>query len=110
MPFNKRRGTNANKGRISNIGSIKNFKIVAIGNQQVLYGVKSNVPVACKDDLYNKIYECHQRIGHGEEIKPGQKFRKTTAIYGEKPSPYSFAFVRNARQDCQLNREALLKQ
>ncbi|CAF1570775.1 unnamed protein product [Rotaria magnacalcarata] len=42
----------------------KNFKIIKIGDQSVVYDIKSNHPVVRHENLYTKIKECHERVGH----------------------------------------------
>jgi hypothetical protein len=42
----------------------KNFKLVKIGDQNVVYEIKSNLSVVTFDNLYTKIKECHERVGH----------------------------------------------
>jgi hypothetical protein len=43
---------------------LKNFKLVSIGDQKVVYEKKSNLPVITYENLYGKINECHIRVGH----------------------------------------------
>ncbi|CAF1443236.1 unnamed protein product [Rotaria sp. Silwood1] len=40
----------------------KHFKLVTIGELQVVYGIKSNNPVITYEQLYIKIKECHERV------------------------------------------------
>ncbi|CAF4493795.1 unnamed protein product, partial [Rotaria magnacalcarata] len=42
----------------------KNFKLIKIGDQSVVYEIKSNHPVVTHENLYTKIKECHERVGH----------------------------------------------
>ncbi|CAF2145925.1 unnamed protein product [Rotaria magnacalcarata] len=42
----------------------KHFKLVTIGELQVVYGKKSNNPVITYEQLYATIKECHERVGH----------------------------------------------
>ena len=42
----------------------KHFKLVTIGELQVVYGIKSNNPVITYQQLYTTIKECHERVGH----------------------------------------------
>ena len=42
----------------------KNFKLVKIGDQNVVYEIKCNNPVVTYENLYIKIKECHERVGH----------------------------------------------
>ena len=49
---------------------LKNFKLVTIGDQKVVYEKKSNLPVITYDEnLYGKINECHIRVGHNGRDK-----------------------------------------
>ena len=43
---------------------LKNFKLVTIGDQNVVYEKGSNLPVITYANLYEKINECHMRVGH----------------------------------------------
>lgn len=42
----------------------KNFKLVTIGDQHVVYEIKSDLPVVTYENLYIKIRKCHESVGH----------------------------------------------
>ncbi|CAM4764615.1 unnamed protein product [Rotaria magnacalcarata] len=42
----------------------KHFKLVTIGELQVVYGIESNNPVITYEQLYVTIKECHERVEH----------------------------------------------
>jgi len=42
----------------------KNLKLIKIGDQNVVYGIKSNHPIVTYQNLYIKIKECHERVVH----------------------------------------------
>ncbi len=42
----------------------KKFKLIKIGDQNVVYDIKSNHPIVTYENLYTKIKECHERVGH----------------------------------------------
>jgi hypothetical protein len=42
----------------------KNFKLIKIGDQNVVYDIKANHPIVTYENLYIKIKECHERVGH----------------------------------------------
>jgi len=44
--------------------TIKNFKLVKIGDQNVVYDIKRNLPIVTYENLYQRIKECHERVGH----------------------------------------------
>ncbi|CAF0945455.1 unnamed protein product [Didymodactylos carnosus] len=41
-----------------------NFKLVTIGEQQIVYGAKNNHPVVTYEQMYSKLKESHERVGH----------------------------------------------
>lgn len=43
---------------------VNKFKLVKIGDQNVVYDIKTNLPVVTYENLYQKIRECHERVGH----------------------------------------------
>ncbi|CAF4543180.1 unnamed protein product, partial [Didymodactylos carnosus] len=42
----------------------KHFKLVKIGETNVVYGMKVNQPVVTYEQLFRKVKECHERVGH----------------------------------------------
>jgi hypothetical protein len=42
----------------------KNFKIIKIGDQNVAHDIKSNHPFVTYENLYTKVKECHEGVGH----------------------------------------------
>ena len=51
----------------------KNFKLIKIGDQNVVYDIKSNHPIVTYENLYTKIKECHERVGHHGRDKTWQE-------------------------------------
>ncbi len=47
----------------------KHFKLVTIGELQLIYGIKSNNPVVTYEQLYTTIKECHETVGHHSRDK-----------------------------------------
>ncbi|CAF0987792.1 unnamed protein product [Rotaria sordida] len=54
----------------------KHFKLVTIGELQVVYGIKSNNPVITYEQLYTTIKECHERLGHHGRDKTWREVRQ----------------------------------
>ena len=50
----------------------KNFKPIKTGDQNVIYDIKSNHPIVTYENLYTKIKECHERVGHHRHDKTWQ--------------------------------------
>lgn len=42
----------------------KNFKLIKVDNQNIVYDIKSDRPVVTHENLYAAIQECHGRVGH----------------------------------------------
>ncbi|CAM4979039.1 unnamed protein product [Rotaria socialis] len=42
----------------------KNFKLIWNGNENILYEIESNLPIVIYENLYEKIKECHEKVGH----------------------------------------------
>ena len=42
----------------------KQFVLVKIGEQQVLYSAKQKLPVVTFENLFERINECHTAVGH----------------------------------------------
>ncbi|CAF4506703.1 unnamed protein product, partial [Didymodactylos carnosus] len=49
------------------------FRIDKIGETNVIYGIKVNQPVVTYEQLFRKVKECHERVGHSGTIKLGLK-------------------------------------
>ena len=54
----------------------RNFKLVIIGDQSVVYEIKSNLPVVTYENLYDRINECHERVGHHGRDKTWAEVRR----------------------------------
>ncbi|CAF1271598.1 unnamed protein product [Didymodactylos carnosus] len=61
----------------------KHFKLVTIGELQVVYGIKSNNPVITYEQLYTTIKECHERVGHHDRDKTWKAVVFCTRIQSE---------------------------
>ncbi|CAF4774270.1 unnamed protein product [Rotaria socialis] len=42
----------------------KNFKLAKNGDQHLVYEIKSNCPIVTYENLFIKIKECHEKVGH----------------------------------------------
>jgi hypothetical protein len=42
----------------------KNFKLIKIGDQNVVHDIKSNHPFTTYENLYTKVKECHEGVDH----------------------------------------------
>ncbi len=42
----------------------KNFKLIKIGDQNVVYDIKSHHPIVTYENSDTKIKKCHERVGH----------------------------------------------
>ncbi|CAF4103015.1 unnamed protein product [Rotaria socialis] len=62
----------------------KHFKLVKIGELQVVYGIKSNNPVITYEQLYVTIKECHKRVRHHGRDKTWKEVVFGTEICGTK--------------------------
>lgn len=47
----------------------KNFKLIIDGTENVIYDIESNKPIVTYENLYAKIKECHDQVGHGGRDK-----------------------------------------
>ncbi|CAF3767736.1 unnamed protein product [Rotaria magnacalcarata] len=54
----------------------KHFKLVTIGELQVVYGIESNNPVITYEQLYVTIKECHERVEHHGRDKTWKEIKQ----------------------------------
>jgi hypothetical protein len=47
----------------------KNFRIIEIGQSQIVYTIKNNLPLVTYEDMYEKISESHIAVGHSGRDK-----------------------------------------
>ena len=52
-----------------------NFKIEQLGNKHVLYCLKTSQPVVTKEDCFETIKKCHERVGHSGRTKTWDDIR-----------------------------------
>ena len=57
----------------------KHFKIETIGSSQVIYCKKTSSPVTNKEDMFDTIKQCHQRVGHSRRDKTWDEAHKNYA-------------------------------
>ncbi|CAF2943784.1 unnamed protein product [Rotaria sp. Silwood2] len=57
-------GTEGKYQRQFKFGAKKQFVLVKIGEQQVLYSSKQKLPVVTFENLFERINECHTAVGH----------------------------------------------
>ncbi|CAF2120259.1 unnamed protein product [Rotaria magnacalcarata] len=57
----------------------KNFKLIWNGNEHILYEIESNLPIVIYENLYEKIKECHEKVGHRGRDKTWLEVKKQYA-------------------------------
>ncbi|CAM4843984.1 unnamed protein product, partial [Rotaria magnacalcarata] len=57
----------------------KNFKLIKIGNDNIVYEIQSNHPIVTYEHLYTKIKECHENVGHRGRDKTWIQVKKQYA-------------------------------
>ena len=70
----------------------KNFNVVRIGEQDILYSLKEKLPVVTFENLFEKINECHTAVGHLGRDKTWHE-----VILDEKQNYMDYLFLSHLR-------------
>ena len=57
----------------------KNFSVHNIGSKKVLYCKKTSCPVVSKEDIFDTIQRCHERVGHSGRNKTWEEVTRNFA-------------------------------
>ena len=79
----------------------KHFKIETTGNNPLIYCKKSSCPLTTKEDIYDTIKKCHQRVGHSRRNETWDEARKNYAWTFREAVGSSFKPVQIAVSGCQ---------
>ena len=63
------KGEKCEDGAFFKFWCYKNFKVVNFGSKKVLHCKKSSCPVVTKEELFDTLVRCHERVGHSGRKK-----------------------------------------
>ena len=80
----------------------KHFKVETIGSSQVIYCKKTSSPVTTKEDMFDTIKQCHQRVGHSRRDKTWDEAHKNYAWIRREAVEFFLQTCPDCSVDCSV--------
>ena len=75
------KGSKSQDGARFKFWSNQHFRIEQIGENELVYCKKTSCPVATKNNIFNTIFQCHQRVGHSGHTRTWDEVKTTHGFH-----------------------------